>query len=38
MINICILGATASIGLTTLDVISLHPVKYNMFALSANPD
>ena len=36
MKNICILGATGSIGLNTLDVISLHPDKYNVFALSAN--
>ena len=38
MKNICILGATGSIGLNTLDVISLHPNKYNVFALSANTD
>ena len=36
MKNICILGATGSIGLNTLDVISLHPDKYKVFALSAN--
>jgi len=36
MKNICILGATGSIGLNTLDVIALHPSKYNVFALSAN--
>ena len=36
MKNICILGATGSIGLNTLDVISLHPNKYKVFALSAN--
>ena len=36
MKNICILGATGSIGLNTLEVISLHPNKYNVFALSAN--
>ena len=36
MKNICILGATGSIGLSTLDVISLHPDKYKVFALSAN--
>ena len=36
MKNICILGATGSIGLSTLDVISLHPDKYNVFAISAN--
>ena len=38
MKNICILGATGSIGLNTLDVISLHPDKYKVFALSANTD
>ena len=36
MKNICILGATGSIGLNTLEVISLHPDKYKVFALSAN--
>ena len=36
MKNICILGATGSIGLSTLGVISLHPDKYKVFAISAN--
>lgn len=36
MKNITILGATGSIGLNTLDVVSRHPDKYNIFALSAN--
>jgi|TARA_B110000091_G_scaffold112679_1_gene121805 1-deoxy-D-xylulose-5-phosphate reductoisomerase len=36
MKNIAILGATGSIGINTLDVISRHPDKYNVFALSAN--
>ena len=36
MKNVAILGATGSIGMSTLDVISLHPEKYNVFALSAN--
>jgi 1-deoxy-D-xylulose-5-phosphate reductoisomerase len=36
MKNIAILGATGSIGMSTLDVMSLHPEKYNVFALSAN--
>ena len=31
-------SATGSIGLNTLDVMSLHPDKYNVFALSANTD
>ena len=38
MKNICILGATGSIGLNTLKVVSLHPHKYKVFALSANTD
>jgi len=33
--NVCILGATGSIGLNTLDVISQHPKRYNAFALTA---
>lgn len=36
MKNIAILGATGSIGISTLDVMSRHPDKYNVFALSAN--
>ena len=36
MKNITILGATGSIGLSTLSVISLHPDKYQVFAISAN--
>ena len=36
MKNIAILGATGSIGISTLDVMSRHPEKYNIFALSAN--
>ena len=36
MKNVAILGATGSIGMSTLDVMSLHPEKYNVFALSAN--
>ena len=38
MKNICILGATGSIGLNTLEVISLHPNKYKVLALRANTD
>jgi 1-deoxy-D-xylulose-5-phosphate reductoisomerase len=34
--NVCILGATGSIGLNTLDVISQHPEHYRPFALTAN--
>ena len=34
--GICILGATGSIGVNTLDVASRHPDKYKIIALSAN--
>ncbi len=34
--NITILGATGTIGINTLDVISRHPKKYQVFALTAN--
>lgn len=33
---ITVLGATGSIGKSTLDVISRHPEKYAVFALTAN--
>lgn len=36
MKGICILGATGSIGVSTLDVVSRHPDKYNVIALTAN--
>lgn len=32
--QICILGATGSVGTSTLDVISRHPDKFKVFALS----
>ena len=38
MKNISILGATGSIGLNTLDVVSRHPEKYTVFAVSAHSD
>ena len=38
MKNITILGATGSIGLSTLDVISRHPEQFNVFAVSAYSD
>ena len=38
MKNITILGATGSIGLNTLDVISRHPGQFNVFAVSAHSD
>ena len=36
MKQITILGATGSIGSSTLDVIARHPDKYAVFALTAN--
>ena len=33
---ICILGATGSIGVSTLDVVARHPNLYNVVALTAN--
>ena len=36
MKKVSILGATGSIGLNTLEVISRHPDKYKVFALSAH--
>ena len=34
--NVCILGATGSIGLNTLDVIARHPDRFRAFALSGH--
>jgi len=34
--QICILGSTGSIGVSTLDVIARHPDRYRVFALTAN--
>jgi 1-deoxy-D-xylulose-5-phosphate reductoisomerase len=34
--NVTILGATGSIGVSTLDVIRLHPERYRIFALCAH--
>ena len=34
--NITILGATGSIGLSTLDVLTLHPEKYSVYALTCH--
>jgi 1-deoxy-D-xylulose-5-phosphate reductoisomerase len=36
MKNICILGATGSIGVSTLDVVARHPDLYKAIALTAN--
>jgi 1-deoxy-D-xylulose-5-phosphate reductoisomerase len=35
-VNLAILGATGSIGKSTLDVVARHPERYRVFALSAN--
>lgn len=34
--NVAILGATGTIGIQTLDVISQHPERFNVFAITAN--
>ena len=34
--NVTILGSTGSIGVSTLEVIRLHPQRFNVLALSAN--
>ncbi len=34
--TLCILGSTGSIGQSTLDVVRLHPEKFNVVSLSAN--
>lgn len=34
--GVCVLGSTGTIGVNTLDVISRHPEKYNVIALSAH--
>lgn len=36
MKNVCLLGSTGSIGLSTLDVIKLNPDEYSVVALTAN--
>jgi len=33
--RVCILGATGSVGTSTLDVMALHPERYQVFALTA---
>lgn len=35
-INICVLGATGSIGVSTLDVVARHPDLYSVFALTGH--
>ena len=34
--RLCILGSTGSIGVSTLDVVSRHPERYSVLALTAN--
>ncbi len=34
--RLCILGATGSVGTSTLDVVELHPERFEVFALSAH--
>ncbi len=34
--QLCILGSTGSIGISTLDVVRLHPEKFNIVSLSAH--
>jgi 1-deoxy-D-xylulose-5-phosphate reductoisomerase len=34
--RVCILGATGSIGVATLDVLAAHPGRFEVFALTAN--
>jgi 1-deoxy-D-xylulose-5-phosphate reductoisomerase len=36
MMNLAVLGATGSIGASTLDVVAAHPERYRVFALSAH--
>ncbi len=36
MKGLCILGATGSIGVSTLDVVARHPDRYRVIALTAN--
>ncbi len=38
MIGVAVLGATGSIGLSTLDVLARHPDKYRVVSLTANRD
>lgn len=34
--SVAILGSTGSVGVSTLEVLALHPQRYSVFALSAN--
>jgi 1-deoxy-D-xylulose-5-phosphate reductoisomerase len=35
-VNLAVLGATGSVGASTLDVVARHPDRYKVFALTAN--
>jgi 1-deoxy-D-xylulose-5-phosphate reductoisomerase len=35
-LQVCVLGATGSIGLSTLDVLARHPQRYQVFALTGH--
>ena len=35
-VNLTVLGATGSVGTSTLDVVARHPERYRLFALTAN--
>ncbi len=37
-IGVCVLGATGSVGLSTLDVLARHPERFRVVALTANRD
>ncbi|MDQ6684512.1 MAG: hypothetical protein M3Z16_05230, partial [Pseudomonadota bacterium] len=34
--RLCILGATGSVGAATLEVVALHPERFEVFALTAH--
>ena len=34
--RVCVLGATGSVGMATLDVVAAHPGRFEVFALTAN--
>src|SRR5438309_4101280 len=34
--RVCILGSTGSVGVSTLDVLSRHPGRFQVFALTAH--
>jgi 1-deoxy-D-xylulose-5-phosphate reductoisomerase len=38
MIGVCVLGATGSIGVSTLEVLRLHPERFRVVALTAHRD